>query len=70
MANDRLAQQWALFPYRVNAEGNENDGKWVFVRQAVNTEPYPRFFQLKNYYNFIDQSWISNNPELVKNPYQ
>lgn len=70
VANDRLAQQWALFPYRVNAEGNENDGKWVFVRQAVNTEPYPRFFQLKNYYNFIDQTWISNNPELVKNPYQ
>ena len=70
VANDRLAQQWALFPYRVNAEGNENDGKWVFVRQAVNTEPYPRFFKLKNYYNFIDQTWISNNPELVKNPYQ
>ena len=70
VVDDENAQQWALFPYRVNAPGRAEDGKWIFIRQSVNTEPHPRFFQLKNYYNFIDQSWISNNPELVKNPYQ
>lgn len=70
ISGDENAQQWALFPYRVNAPGDPADGKWFFVRQQVNTEPYPRYFQMKNYYNFIDQSWISNNPELVKNPYQ
>jgi starch-binding outer membrane protein, SusD/RagB family len=32
--------------------------------------PYPRNFQLRNYYNFIDQGWINNNPNLTKNPYQ
>ena len=70
ISDDENAQQWALFPYKVNAPGRAEDGKWAFVKQRVNTEPHPRFFQLKNYYNFIDQSWISNNPELVKNPYQ
>lgn len=70
ITDDENAQQWALFPYKVNAPGSDKDGKWVFVRQSVNTEPYPRYFQHKNYYNFIDQSWIANNPTLVKNPYQ
>jgi hypothetical protein len=68
--DDENAQQWALFPYKVNAPGNANDGKWVFVKQRVNTEPYPRHFQLENYYNFINMTWINNNPKIVKNPYQ
>lgn len=70
VANDPNAQQWALFPYRVNAPGDAADGKWVFIKQQVNTEPYPRYFQMKNYYNFVDLNWVNNNPKFVKNPYQ
>lgn len=70
VANDPNAQQWALFPYRVNAPGDPADGKWVFIKQQVNTEPYPRYFQMKNYYNFVDLNWVNNNPKFVKNPYQ
>lgn len=70
VANDPNAQQWALYPYRVNAPGDPNDGKWVFIKQQVNTEPYPRYFQMKNYYNFVDLTWVNNNPKFVKNPYQ
>ena len=70
VANDPNAQQWALYPYRVNAPGDPNDGKWVFIKQQVNTEPYPRYFQMKNYYNFVNLDWVNNNPKFVKNPYQ
>lgn len=68
--NDPNAQQWALYPYRVNAPGDPADGKWVFIKQQINTEPYPRYFQMKNYYNFVDLNWVNNNPKFVKNPYQ
>ena len=70
VTNDPNAQQWALYPYRVNAPGDPADGKWVFIKQQVNTEPYPRYFQMKNYYNFVDLNWVNNNPKFVKNPYQ
>ncbi len=68
--NDPNAQQYALFPYLVNDPGNSNNGKWVFDKIPTHMSPYPRYFQMRNYYNFIDQSWINNNPKMVKNPYQ
>lgn len=70
VTNDPVAQKWALFPYKVNAPGNPNDGKWVFEKQVAHMNPYPLYFQLRHYYNFINQDWINNNPKLVPNPYQ
>ncbi|MFA6644207.1 MAG: RagB/SusD family nutrient uptake outer membrane protein [Bacteroidales bacterium] len=68
--DDPNAQQWGLFPYLVNDPGNPNHGKWVFDKIKIHMSPFPRDFQMRNYYNFIDQGWINNNPKLVKNPYQ
>ncbi|MDD4439172.1 MAG: RagB/SusD family nutrient uptake outer membrane protein [Tissierellia bacterium] len=68
--NSSTAQQWALFPYLVNEPGNPNNGKWVFDKIATHMSPNPRNFEMRNYYNFIDQGWINNNPKIVKNPYQ
>lgn len=68
--NDPNAQQYALFPYLVNDPGNPNNGKWVFDKIPTHMSPYPRYFQMRNYYNFIEQGWIDNNPKIVKNPYQ
>lgn len=68
--NDPKAQQYALFPYLINDPGNSNNGKWVFDKIPTHMSPYPRYFQMQNYYNFIDQGWINNNPKIVKNPYQ
>ena len=68
--DDPDAQQWGLFPYLVNDPGNPNHGKWIFDKVKIHMSPYPRNFQLRNYYNFIDQGWINNNPKLVRNPYQ
>jgi len=62
--------QYALFPYKVVAPGNPNNGKWVFDKQLFVNSPNARFFQMKNYYNFIDQGWINNNPKIVRNPFQ
>lgn len=68
--NDPNAQQWALFPYKVVDSTSPMNGKWVFEKIVAPNSPYPRFFQMRNYYNFIDQGWINSNPKLVKNPYQ
>jgi len=67
---DPQATHYALFPYKVNEPGHPADGKWVFDKQEAHMSVYPRFFQMRNYYNFLDQDWINRNPTLVKNPYQ
>lgn len=63
------AQLFALFPYQVNAPGTEYDGKWVFEKREAHAL-YPRHFELRNYYNFMDADWLSRNPKLEKNPFQ
>lgn len=66
----QYARQMVLFPYLVNDPGNSNHGKWVYDKFPTHMSPYPRHFEMRNYYNFIDQGWINNNPKLVRNPYQ
>lgn len=61
---------YALFPYRIYDPGQADDGKWVFEKVRTHMSAYPRYFQMKNYYSFLDQEWLSNNPKLEKNPYQ
>lgn len=64
------AVHYALFPYRINDPGQADDGKWIFERKATHMTMYPRLFEMRNYYNFMSQEWLSNNPKLEKNPYQ
>ena len=64
------AVHYALFPYRIYDPGSPDDGKWIFEKVVTHMSAYPRWFQMRNYYNFMDQSWLSNNPKLEKNPYQ
>lgn len=68
--NDEQARHRRLWPYRVVAPGDPNDGKWVFVEDFLFMSPNARYFKMQNYYNFLDLGWINNNPKLVKNPYQ
>jgi hypothetical protein len=65
--------KYALFPYRIKSSGHPQDGKWVFDK--VNSSPWTYSgrrlnFQLRNYYNFLDNGWLEKNPKLVRNPYQ
>ena len=64
------AKLTSLFPYKVYAPGTSIDGKWVFEKKDCYMKPYPLLFQRMCYYNGIDNSWITNNPLLVKNPFQ
>jgi hypothetical protein len=65
------ATHYSLFPYLIKDDTHPQNGKWVFDRvQSTWTSTYPRRFQYRNYYNFINQDWINKNPKLVKNPYQ
>ena len=68
--NDPQARHRRLWPYRVVAPGDPNDGKWVFVEDYLFMSPNARYFKMQNYYNFLSLDWINNNPKLVKNPYQ
>lgn len=68
--NNPQAVLYVLFPYQIHQPGDPRDGKWVFEKRKAYMAPYPRNFQLRNYYNFMDQEWLNNNPNLTKNPYQ
>lgn len=69
-SGDEYARHRRLWPYRVNAPGDPNDGKWVFMEDFLFMSPNARYFKMQNYYNFINMTWINNNPKMVKNPYQ
>ena len=68
--NNPISRRRVLFPYLVVAPGDPNDKKWAFEEFMSPMTPNAINFQLKNYYVFLDQDWINNNPKLVKNPYQ
>ena len=70
VVNNPTAQQYALFPYLVVAPGTPNDGKYVFDRLVFSGSLHPRFFELRNYYNFIELGWQNANPKIVLNPFQ
>jgi hypothetical protein len=62
--------QYSLFPYKVKDPRSTENGKWVFVKEKNIKMQNVRSFDLRNYYNFLDEGWLGNNPKLVKNPYQ
>ncbi|HYQ58573.1 MAG TPA: RagB/SusD family nutrient uptake outer membrane protein [Draconibacterium sp.] len=59
---------YALYPYRV--VGGPNDGKYVFEKLVAPRFLTTRYFEMKNYYSFIAQSVMDNNPKIVPNPFQ
>lgn len=71
-ANNPIAQVGALYPYRVIRPGDPaRNGKYVFDK--LDKAPRfvsPRFFREQNYYTYIPQSVIDNNPLITRNPFQ
>jgi starch-binding outer membrane protein, SusD/RagB family len=68
--NNSDANVRALYPYRVIRPGDPaRDGKYVFEKIRSPRFGAPRFFRLENYYSFIPQNAINNNPKLVRNPF-
>jgi starch-binding outer membrane protein, SusD/RagB family len=70
-ANNPIAQVGALYPYRIVRPGDPRDGKYVFDR--LDKAPRfiaPRLFREQNYYTYIPQFVMDNNPSIVRNPFQ
>lgn len=61
---------YALYPYRVVRPGDARHGKYVFDKLQAPRFIAPRFFQARNYYTFIPQNVLDNNPLIVRNPLQ
>jgi hypothetical protein len=64
---------FCLFPYKVKiAGGSPNNGKYVFEKEDGTS--YLRKsrsrFEMRHYYNFLDNDWLNRNPKLIRNPYQ
>jgi starch-binding outer membrane protein, SusD/RagB family len=70
-ANNPIAQVGALYPYRVIHSDPTKNGKYVFDKldKAPRIQS-PRRFNEQNYYTFIPQSVIDNNPLIERNPFQ
>lgn len=70
-SNNEKAGRRGLWAYRVVAPGNPENGKWAFEVKNMNfIYPNPLNFEVRHYYSELDNSWLNNNPKLVKNPYQ
>lgn len=61
---------YGLWPYKVYAPGKANDGKWVFKVVKPSEVTAAHRFRMGNYYSTINQTIISNNPKIKKNPNQ
>jgi starch-binding outer membrane protein, SusD/RagB family len=69
--NDPIAHPHSLYPYKVVAAGDPNNGKWVFTRQvSYKRQSTPLLFLPNAYYASIDNGWVNNNPKMVLNPLQ
>lgn len=69
----RTSKRLGLWPYKVVADGDANNGKWVFIEKdmkILNLWRRPLKCTDTQYYSEIDNGWRNNNPKLVKNPFQ
>jgi hypothetical protein len=71
LADTYSSVHYALFPYKIKDASSPHNGQWVFDKLRSDwTSVFPHRFQLRHYYNFINQDWINRNPKMVRNPYQ
>lgn len=69
-ATKRNTQPWGLWPYKIYDPGSPNNGKWIYKQVKLSRVTGADRFQLGNYYSYIDDAIINNNPKLVRNPNQ
>ena len=69
--NDK-AIVYGLYPYRIAKPkpGTSDQDKYIFVKTKSERFKVARTFQQSNYYSFIADDVINNNPTIVKNPFQ
>jgi hypothetical protein len=67
-ATKRNTQPWGLWSYKVYAPGTANNGKWIYKPVKLSRVTGADRFQLGNYYSYIGDDIINNNPKIIRNP--
>lgn len=59
---------YGLYPYRIAKAkpGTQDQDKYIFVKTRSERFKVARTFQQSNYYSFIEDAVINNNPTIVK----
>jgi starch-binding outer membrane protein, SusD/RagB family len=69
-ATKRNTQPYGLWPYRLYDPASVNNGKWVYKIVLPSLVTGANRFRLGNYYSFIDDNILANNPKIVRQPNQ
>ena len=69
-ADDVSTRVFGMWPYRYYNPGGANDGKYVFKKVIPAQVTNAHRFRLGNYYSNINNTILSNNPLIVRNPNQ
>jgi hypothetical protein len=67
-ATKRNTQPYGLWPYKIYNPGSPTNGKWIFKVTKLSRVTGADRFQLGNYYSYISDDVINNNPKIVRNP--
>lgn len=68
--NKPSTQPYGLWSYRIHNPGASNDGKWVFKVVKPDRVTGADRFTLGNYYSEINNTILTNNPKIIRNPNQ
>lgn len=69
-ATKKNTQPWGLWPYKYYDPSSPNNGKWIFKETLPNRVLSSDRFRFGNYYSYIGDDIINNNPQIVRNPNQ
>jgi hypothetical protein len=67
-ATKRNTQPWGLWSYKVYDPASPNNGKWIYKVTKLSRVTGAGRFQMGNYYAFITDEVVNNNPKIVRNP--
>lgn len=69
-ATKRSTQPWGLWSYKIYEPGSPNDGKWIYKVTKLSRVTGSDNFRLGNYYSYIPDDVVNNNPLITRNPNQ
>ncbi|CAG5074448.1 hypothetical protein DYBT9623_05135 [Dyadobacter sp. CECT 9623] len=67
-ATKRNTQPYGLWSYKIYNPGSPTNGKWIYKVTKLSRVTGADRFQLGNYYSYISDDVVNNNPKIVRNP--
>ena len=59
---------WGWWSFKIYDPGSANNGKWIYKVTKLSRVTGSDRFQLGNYYSYIADDIVNNNPKIVRNP--